>query len=67
VARSDANFLWCDTGGAAAELVQALAARGVLVKCFKASSDPRIERHIRVTVGLPDDTNRLLEELARCR
>jgi histidinol-phosphate aminotransferase len=65
VTRSDANFLWVETPGAAGELVEALAARGVLIKSFHASGG-RLARRARITVGLPRENDRLIEEIERC-
>ena len=65
VTPSDANFLWVESPGPAGELVEALATRGVLVKSFHASGG-RLARRLRVTVGLPAENDRLLDEIARC-
>ena len=65
VTPSDANFLWAEAPRPASELVEALAARGVLVKGFGASGG-RLLRRVRITVGLPAENDRLLEEIARC-
>jgi histidinol-phosphate aminotransferase len=65
VTPSDANFLWVETPGPAEELVEALAARGVLVKSFH-SSGGRLARRVRITVGLPSENDRLLDEIATC-
>jgi histidinol-phosphate aminotransferase len=65
VTPSDANFLWVETKGPAGELCEALAARGVLVKSFHASGG-RLARRARITVGLPHENDRLLEEIAKC-
>jgi histidinol-phosphate aminotransferase len=65
VTPSDANFLWVETKGPAGELCEALAARGVLIKSFQGGGG-RLSRRARVTVGLPEENDRLLEEIARC-
>jgi histidinol-phosphate aminotransferase len=68
VTPSDANFLWVETPAPAAsagDLCEALAARGVLIKSYHASGG-RLIRRARITVGLPTENDRLLEELARC-
>ena len=65
VTPSDANFLWVESVGPAGELVEALASRGVLVKSFHAAGG-RLARRLRITVGLPAENDRLLEELAGC-
>jgi histidinol-phosphate aminotransferase len=65
VTPSDANFLWVETKGPAGELTEALAARGVLIKSFHASGG-RLARRVRITVGLPAENDRLLDEIDRC-
>jgi histidinol-phosphate aminotransferase len=65
VAPSDGNFLWVETKGPAGELTEALAARGVLIKSYHASGG-RLGRRVRITVGLPAENDRLLDEIARC-
>ncbi|MFT3769998.1 MAG: histidinol-phosphate transaminase [Minicystis sp.] len=65
VTPSDANFLWAEAPRPAAELVEALAQRGVLVKGYSASGG-RLLRRVRITVGLPEENDRLLEEIPRC-
>jgi histidinol-phosphate aminotransferase len=65
VTPSDANFLWVATKGPAEALVEILAARGVLIKSFH-SSGGRLARRVRITVGLVEENDRLLDEIARC-
>jgi histidinol-phosphate aminotransferase len=65
VTPSDANFLWVEAKGSAGDLCEALAARGVLIKSFHASGG-RLARRARITVGLPAENDRLLDEIARC-
>lgn len=65
VTSSDANFVWAEAPRPAGELCEALAARGVLVKSFHAAGG-RLARRVRITVGLPSENDRLLEEIARC-
>jgi histidinol-phosphate aminotransferase len=65
VTPSDANFLWAEAPRPAGELCEALAERGVLVKSFHAAGG-RLARRVRITVGLPAENDRLLEEIARC-
>lgn len=65
VTPSDANFLWVETPGPAGDLCEALAARGVLIKSFHASGG-RLARRARITIGLPAENDRLLEEIRRC-
>ena len=63
-APSEANFLLCRMsdrlGGGGAALREALARRGVFVRFF---SDPRLRRHVRISVGTPGDTDRALAAL----
>lgn len=65
VAPSHANFLWIETRRPAGEVHQALMERGVLVRSFHASGG-RLARRIRITVGLREENDRLLAELASC-
>jgi histidinol-phosphate aminotransferase len=65
VTPSDANFLWVETPGPAGELTEALAARGVLIKSYHAGGG-RLSRRVRITIGLPAENDRLLDEIARC-
>ncbi|HUX87552.1 MAG TPA: histidinol-phosphate transaminase [Chloroflexota bacterium] len=63
---TDANFILCDVvGRSAADLQRALAERAILVRRY---SSRRLENCIRVSVGRPEQTDRLvdvLKELAR--
>lgn len=65
VTPSAANFVWAEAPGPAGDLVEALAARGVLIKSFHASGG-RLARRVRITIGLPAENDRLLAEIARC-
>lgn len=65
VTPSHANFLWVESPGPAGELYEALAARGVLVKSFHTTGG-RLARRLRITVGLPAENDRLLEEIPKC-
>jgi len=65
VAASDANFLWVETRRPAVEVYGALAARGVLVRSFHTTGG-RLAHRIRITVGLPEENDRLLSEMALC-
>jgi histidinol-phosphate aminotransferase len=59
---SHANFVLCRVVGRdAAALQTELAAAGILVRYFHK---PGLEDHIRISVGTPAQTDRLLEELA---
>jgi histidinol-phosphate aminotransferase len=65
VTPSDANHLWVETKGPAGDVCEALAAQGVLVRSFHMGGG-RLARRLRVTVGLPSENDRLLDEIARC-
>jgi histidinol-phosphate aminotransferase len=65
VTPSDANFLWAEAPVPAGELMEKLAERGVLVRSFHAAGG-RLAKRLRITVGLPAEGDRLLEELGRC-
>lgn len=65
VVPSAGNFLWVECPGSADQVFRALAARGILVKHFPTGAG-RISRHLRITVGLPAENDRLLAELGRC-
>lgn len=62
VTPSDANFLWVEAPGAAGEVFEALASRGVLVRSFHAAGG-RMARRLRVTVGSRASGDELLEAL----
>ncbi len=58
---SQANFILCDVvGRSGANVKQALEQQGVLVRYY---SKPRLEDCIRISVGRPDQTERLLSVL----
>tara|TARA_R110001592_G_scaffold363352_2_gene684875 strand:+ start:146565 stop:147635 length:1071 start_codon:yes stop_codon:yes gene_type:complete len=58
---SAANFLFVTYPGRdAAELSAALRVRGVIVRHFKQS---RIDQYLRITIGLPEQNQQLLEAL----
>ena len=60
---SRANFVLCRVVGRdAAGLKAGLAARGVLVRHY---AQPGLENCLRVSAGRPEDTDALLEALAR--
>jgi histidinol-phosphate aminotransferase len=59
---SDANFLLVEFGGEVSELCTALLDRGVAVRQFQ-SGDSRLRSCIRITIGTPDENQRLLEAL----
>ena len=64
VAPSAGNFLLADTGGQAAPWFEGLLRAGVIVRPVGSYGLPR---HLRITVGLPEQNNRLLAALAGLR
>jgi histidinol-phosphate aminotransferase len=60
---SSANFVLCEIGQAAGEVAGRLMDRGVVVRSF-GEGHP-LERFLRFTVRLPDQQDRMLEELGR--
>ena len=64
-APSQANFLLCRLAfGDGAALREALARRGVFVRVF---DDERLRDHVRISIGTPEDSERLLAALAEAR
>ncbi|KPK14577.1 MAG: hypothetical protein AMJ62_12775 [Myxococcales bacterium SG8_38] len=59
---SDANFLLVGYAGSVEKLVDALLAREIAVRRF-ASGEPRLRRCIRITVGTPEENDRLIDAL----
>jgi len=59
---SDANFLLIEYAGDAAELCEALLHREIAVRMFPRG-DARLQRCIRITIGTPEENQRLLEAL----
>jgi histidinol-phosphate aminotransferase len=58
---SQANFILCRLEGRSGqEVAEALAARGILVRCFSA---PSLADALRITVGRPDQNDALLAAL----
>jgi histidinol-phosphate aminotransferase len=58
---SQSNFILTEViGRSAAELKNALAQVGILVRYF---AKPRLENHIRISIGTPDQTDKLIEAL----
>jgi histidinol-phosphate aminotransferase len=58
---SQSNFILCRvTGLSASELKQSLEQQGILVRFY---SKPRLDNCIRISVGRPDQTDRLLDVL----
>lgn len=58
--RSAANFVSAKTPMAAAQVMAALEEKGILIRDWR---DPDYLREIRITVGLPDDTDAVLSAL----
>jgi histidinol-phosphate aminotransferase len=65
ITKSAANFLWARTVRPASEVWGALAERGILVKSFHATGG-RMLHQVRITVGLPEENDRLLREIGAC-
>lgn len=65
VTKSAANFVWARTARPSEEVWGALAARGILVKSFHAAGG-RLLHQVRITVGLPEENDRLLREIGAC-
>ena len=64
-APSQANFLLCRLAfGSGAALREALARRGVFVRFFTHN---RLRAHVRISIGAPGDSERLLAALAEAR
>ena len=59
---SDANFVLVEFRGNVPELCGALLDRGVAVRQFQ-TGDPRLRSCIRITIGTPEENQRLLEAL----
>jgi histidinol-phosphate aminotransferase len=60
---SAANFILCDvTGVAARDVREELRGKGILIRYFDS---PMLRNCIRISVGKPEDTDRLMEELSR--
>ncbi|MCS6970532.1 MAG: histidinol-phosphate transaminase [Planctomycetota bacterium] len=57
---SGANFLFCRVGEHAGELYRALKARGILVRWWDR---PQLREHLRISVGTPAQSDRLLAAL----
>jgi histidinol-phosphate aminotransferase len=58
---SDANFILCRTPENRGQRVyEALARRGVFVRYF---SNPRLRDYVRISVGTPEETDRLMDAL----
>ena len=65
VTPSDANFVWVKTPSPAGDVYDALARRGVLVRSFHGMGG-RMATQLRITIGRPDENDRLLEALQAC-
>lgn len=62
VVPSQANFLWIELEHAASEVYKSLGQRGVLVRSFQGRGG-RLEKCLRVTIGLKKQNDRFLEVL----
>lgn len=58
---SDANFLLIRVKNSANDLVKTLANRGIIIR--NRSSLPRCENCIRITIGRPEDNERLMKNM----
>ena len=65
VTPSEANFLWVKTSKPAVEISGALASAGILVRSFHAIGG-RLAHQLRITIGSPQENDRLLEALRAC-
>jgi histidinol-phosphate aminotransferase len=63
VSPSRANFLWVGTSRPSGEVYEALIARGILVRSFHKAGG-RLANHLRITIGAPEDNDRLVEALS---
>ncbi len=61
---SAGNFVLADTGGPAAPWYEGLLQAGIIVRPVASYGLPR---HLRITVGLPEQNERLLQTLVRLR
>jgi histidinol-phosphate aminotransferase len=62
---SDANFVLCDVlEGEAEDVVRFLAARGIIIRYFRK---PRLLNSIRISVGLPEHTDLVVDALRAWR
>ena len=57
---SKANFLLCEFEQGAGDVFEGLASHGVFVRMF---SHPRLARHLRLSIGTPEETGRLIDAL----
>lgn len=55
---TEANFIWVEMTGDVREIYEALLHQGVIVR-------PMGARHIRITIGLPDENRRLVKALEK--
>ena len=61
---SDANFLWIEVPGPAADLWNALVAEGILVRSF-AGKGGRLDHCLRITIGSPEANDAFLAAWSR--
>lgn len=62
VAPSQTNFLFFDCGGDSAAVASALLQEGIIVKAWREKG---YEHHLRVTIGVPSDNDRLIGALEK--
>jgi len=62
VSPSQANFLWVGTPRPAKDVYEALIERKILVRSFHKAGG-RMADHLRITLGVPDENDRLIEAL----
>ncbi len=66
VTPSDANFLWVKTSRPAQSVHAHLRSKGILVRSFHERGG-RLANQLRITVGTPDQNDRLIEALAEAQ
>lgn len=62
---TDANFVLVECGDRAAAVAQTAYAAGIQIRSF--GTHPRLARHVRITVGTPEENAALLDALTRAR
>ncbi len=62
MAPSSANFVWLDVRRDAGEIHRQLLERGIMVRSFHTNGG-RLANWVRVTIGTPEENNRLVEAL----
>ena len=59
---SEANFIMIETPTQTPEMFDKLADKGVLVRDI-SKYHPRLENHLRISIGRPEENDRLIESL----